>query len=61
MKKTGKNIFELYAKDPHQADRIVFGRKAYPDRRGFLKGAGLAGMAALLGGAIPFIAICRQG
>lgn len=54
MKKTGKNIFELYAKDPHQADRIVFGREAYPDRRGFLKGAGLAGMAALLGGAIPF-------
>ncbi len=54
MKKTGKNIFELYAKDPQLADRVVFGRETYPDRRGFLKGAGLAGMAALLGGAIPF-------
>ncbi|KPK35127.1 MAG: molybdopterin containing oxidoreductase [Betaproteobacteria bacterium SG8_40] len=54
MKKNGKNIFELYAKDPQQADRVVFGRETYPDRRGFLKGAGLAGMAALLGGAIPF-------
>lgn len=54
MKKNGKNIFELYANDPQQADRVVFGRETYPDRRGFLKGAGLAGMAALLGGAIPF-------
>jgi DMSO/TMAO reductase YedYZ molybdopterin-dependent catalytic subunit len=54
VKKSGKNIFEIYAKDPEQADRVVFGRETYPDRRGFLKGAGLAGMAALLGGAIPF-------
>ena len=54
MKKNGKNIFYLYAKDPQQADRVVFGRETYPDRRGFLKGAGLAGMAALLGGVIPF-------
>jgi DMSO/TMAO reductase YedYZ molybdopterin-dependent catalytic subunit len=54
VKKSAKNIFEMYAKDPEQADRVVFGRETYPDRRGFLKGAGLAGMAALLGGAIPF-------
>lgn len=54
VKKTRKNIFELYEQDPHQADRVVFGRETYRDRRGFLKGAGLAGMAALLGGAIPF-------
>jgi len=54
VKKNGKNIFYLYAKDPQQADRVVFGRETYPDRRGFLKGAGLAGMAALLGGVIPF-------
>ena len=54
MNKSGKDIFELYAQDPKQADRVVFGRETYPDRRGFLKGAGLAGMAALLGGAIPF-------
>lgn len=49
-----RNLIALYAKDPVQADRQVFGREAYPDRRGFLKGAGLATMAALLGGAIPF-------
>lgn len=52
--KPEKNIFELYAENPQQADRLVFGRETYADRRGFLKGAGLAGMAALLGGAIPF-------
>ncbi len=51
---SGKNIFELYAEDPQHADRVVFGRETYPDRRGFLKGAGLASMAALLGGVIPF-------
>ncbi len=51
---SGKNIFELYAEDPQHADRVVFGRKTYPDRRGFLKGAGLASMATLLGGVIPF-------
>ncbi len=54
MKKSAKDIFELYSQDPQQADRVVFGRETYPDRRGFLKGAGLASMAALLGGAIPF-------
>jgi DMSO/TMAO reductase YedYZ molybdopterin-dependent catalytic subunit len=52
--KPEKDVFELYEQDPQEADRIVFGRKTYPDRRGFLKGAGLASMAALLGGAIPF-------
>lgn len=54
MKETEKDIFELYAENPQHADRVVFGRETYADRRGFLKGAGLAGMAALLGGAIPF-------
>jgi len=53
-KKSGKEIIELYAEDPQRADRVVFGRETYSDRRGFLKGAGLATMAALLGGAIPF-------
>jgi DMSO/TMAO reductase YedYZ molybdopterin-dependent catalytic subunit len=48
------NLFELYAEDPDKADEIVFGRVPHPDRRGFLKGAGLATMAALLGGFIPF-------
>jgi DMSO/TMAO reductase YedYZ molybdopterin-dependent catalytic subunit len=48
------DIFELYSEDPEKADRVVFGRVANPDRRGFLKGAGLATMAAVLGGFIPF-------
>lgn len=54
MTRKVRNLFELYAENPLKADRLVFGREAYPDRRGFLKSAGLATMAALLGGAIPF-------
>ncbi len=49
-----RGLFELFAKNPEQADQLVFGREANPNRRGFLKGAGLATMAALVGGAIPF-------
>jgi DMSO/TMAO reductase YedYZ molybdopterin-dependent catalytic subunit len=54
MSKKEVDLFELYAEDPEKADRVVFGRVANPDRRGFLKGAGLATMAAALGGYIPF-------
>ena len=48
------DLFELYADDPERADRIVFGREPHKDRRGFLKGAGLAAMGAAVGAAIPF-------
>ncbi|WP_163835312.1 molybdopterin-dependent oxidoreductase [Spartinivicinus ruber] len=48
------DLLDLYLENPVKADEVVFGRKAYPDRRGFLKGLGLAGMAAALGGYIPF-------
>ena len=48
------DLFELYADDPERADMLVFGRVAHQDRRGFLKGAGLATMGALIGSAIPF-------
>nr|VFJ43234.1 MAG: sulfite dehydrogenase (cytochrome) subunit SorA apoprotein [Candidatus Kentron sp. FW] len=48
------DIFELYAKDPEKADEMVFGRVSDEGRRGFLKGAGLATMGALVGAAIPF-------
>lgn len=49
------DIFTLYNEDPEQADKDVFGRESGTDRRGFLKGAGLATMATVLGvGAIPF-------
>nr|VFJ52546.1 MAG: sulfite dehydrogenase (cytochrome) subunit SorA apoprotein [Candidatus Kentron sp. DK] len=52
--KNKADIFELYAQDPEQADEIVFGRVSDAGRRGFLKGAGLATMGALLGASIPF-------
>ncbi|WP_371185617.1 molybdopterin-dependent oxidoreductase [Thalassotalea maritima] len=49
-----QGIYKYYQNNPSLADEYIFGRKSYPDRRGFLKGAGLATMAAVLGGAIPF-------
>jgi DMSO/TMAO reductase YedYZ molybdopterin-dependent catalytic subunit len=52
--KRERGLFELYAEDPERADALVFGRVAHEDRRGFLKGAGLAAMGAVVGGAIPF-------
>lgn len=49
-----RSISELYNDDPERADAIVFDREAGSDRRGFLKGAGLAAMGAAVGAAIPF-------
>ena len=49
-----KRLYELYQEDPDAADRLLFGRRAYPDRRGFLRNAGLAAMGALVGASIPF-------
>lgn len=54
MSKKEVDLFDLYVKDPEKADQIVFGRTPNEDRRGFLKGAGLTTMAAMLGGFIPF-------
>jgi len=53
-KRKERGLCELYAEDPERADAIVFGRKTHADRRGFLKGAGLAAMAAAVGAQIPF-------
>ncbi len=53
MKKL-RGIRELYQENPERADAIVFGRQTYPDRRGFLHGAGLATMGAMIGATIPF-------
>jgi DMSO/TMAO reductase YedYZ molybdopterin-dependent catalytic subunit len=53
-KRKERGLFELYGQDPDRADELVFGRKAGTDRRGFLKGAGLAAMAAAVGAPIPF-------
>lgn len=50
-----KDLITAFADNPDKADRDVFGRIANPDRRGFLRGAGLATMTAMLGGTIiPF-------
>lgn len=49
-----RGIHELYADDPEKADWLLFGRIPEADRRGFLRGAGLAAMSAALGAAIPF-------
>ena len=54
MKKQTSGIFEMYEKYGDAADELVFGRRTHKDRRGFLKGAGLATMGALVGGMIPF-------
>jgi DMSO/TMAO reductase YedYZ molybdopterin-dependent catalytic subunit len=51
---TDVNLFEAYAENPERADEVIFGRTAHKDRRGFLKGAGLATMGAMIGTAIPF-------
>jgi DMSO/TMAO reductase YedYZ molybdopterin-dependent catalytic subunit len=49
-----RGLCELYAEDAERADWLVFGRRAVAGRRGFLKGAGLATMSAIVGAAIPF-------
>ena len=54
-------LFDLYDKDPELADKIIFGRVADKNRRGFLKGAGLATMGAIVGAGIPFHANMPAG
>ncbi len=59
--KTKQNLAEFFAENPAEADRRFFGRIAHADRRGFLKGAGLATMGAMLGMTIPFHRNMPQG
>ncbi len=55
FKKTSEQgLFELFHAHPDEADRILFGRESFADRRGFLRGAGLATMGAMVGASIPF-------
>jgi DMSO/TMAO reductase YedYZ molybdopterin-dependent catalytic subunit len=49
-----RSIDELYRDDPERADAVTFGRRTTASRRGFLGGASLAAMGAVVGGAIPF-------
>ncbi len=53
-KRKERGLCELYGDDPERADAVIFDRVAQPDRRGFLRGAGLTTMGALLGTSIPF-------
>ncbi len=53
-KKTERGLCELYHEDPERADALVFGRIPESNRRGFLRGAGLAAMGAAVGATIPF-------
>jgi DMSO/TMAO reductase YedYZ molybdopterin-dependent catalytic subunit len=52
-KRIERGLCELYHEDPERADALLFGRITGPDRRGFLRGAGLGAMAAAVGAAIP--------
>ncbi|MCK2182490.1 sulfite oxidase [Halomonas getboli] len=50
-----RGLHELYAEDPQNADRLLWGRDVDPvTRRGFLKRSSLLAMAAAVGAQIPF-------
>ena len=49
-----RDVGEFFAEDPEKADLEFFGRVSNPNRRGFLKKAGLATMATMVGASIPF-------
>jgi sulfite oxidase len=54
MNKRERSLEELYRDDPERADALLYNRKTETSRRGFLGGAGVAAMGAVVGGAIPF-------
>ncbi|MBK8008941.1 MAG: sulfite oxidase [Rhizobiales bacterium] len=54
MKKRERSLEELYRDDPERADALLYNRKTGTTRRGFLGGAGVAAMGAMVGGSIPF-------
>src|SRR5262249_12286684 len=56
-----RSLEELYRDDPERADARVFGRRTGVNRRGFLRGAGLAAMSAAVGGGIPYAAMMPGG
>ncbi len=54
-KKKQIGIHELYAQDPIEADRLVWGRETDPaSRRGFIKKSALAAMSMVLGAKMVF-------
>ena len=57
-----RGIHWLYAEDPLEADRRIWGRQVDPvSRRGFLRGGGLAAMSAAVGASIPFAHLMPGG
>ncbi|MBC6405581.1 MAG: sulfite oxidase [Rhodospirillales bacterium] len=56
-----ERVSDFFARDPEAADAAFFGRRSHGDRRGFLKGAGLATMSAMVGMTIPFHRNLPQG
>jgi sulfite oxidase len=54
MTKRERSLEELYRDDPERADALLYQRRTGPSRRGFLSGAGVAAMGAMVGGSIPF-------
>ena len=54
-------LFELYEQNVTEADSKLFGRVTHSNRRGFLKGAGLTAMSAMVGTVIPFSANIPSG
>lgn len=57
-----RGIHELYAEDPIEADRLVWGRATQPlTRRGFLTQGSLLAMSAAVGAAIPFASLMPGG
>jgi DMSO/TMAO reductase YedYZ molybdopterin-dependent catalytic subunit len=56
VKRSERSIDELYLGDPEHADTVVFERRTDSSRRGFLSGAGLTAMGAVLGGPVVFSA-----
>ncbi len=58
--KKERGLHEFYREDPERADALLFGRKAHPDRRGFLRGPGSRPSASRSGPPYPFTAPSRR-
>ena len=55
-------LFELYARNPEEADRKLWGREVDPEsRRGFLRKAGLVAMGTALGAPVVFASHMPSG
>ena len=55
-------LFELYARNPEEADRKLWGREVDPEsRRGFLRKAGLVAMGTALGAPVAFASYMPSG